>query len=314
MELKEKLKEGNKRAIARLISSFENETPEGINAMKELYKETGKAHIVGITGPPGAGKSTLTDKLVKELRKQNKRVGIIAVDPASPFTGGAILGDRIRMNDLSTDPGVFIRSMGTRGALGGLSKAVNGAVDILDMTGVDYVFIETVGVGQSEIDIVKTADTVVVVTVPGLGDDIQAIKSGIMEIGHVFAVNKFDRPGGPATVKEIENVLEDKAHEAYIPPVASVISLEDVGISTLLDYIVAHKDYLETHNLIEIERKAKIQSEILTLAKEALVKKITAIDAETNMVATLVEAVYSKENDPYTAAELLLEKVYHVNK
>lgn len=314
MELKERLKEGNKRAIARLISSFENEEPEGIKAMKELYKETGKAHIVGITGPPGAGKSTLTDKLVKELRKQNKRVGIIAVDPASPFTGGAILGDRIRMNDLSTDPGVFIRSMGTRGALGGLSKAVNGAVDILDMTGVDYVFIETVGVGQSEIDIVQTADTVVVVTVPGLGDDIQAIKSGIMEIGHVFAVNKFDRPGGPATVKEIENVLEDKAHEAYIPPVASVISLEDVGITTLLDYIVAHKDYLETHNLIEVERKAKIQSEILTLAKDALIKKIAAIDAETNIVAALVEAVYSKENDPYTAAELLLEEIHSIEK
>ena len=195
MNIEEGLLKGEKRACARLMTMIENNEKEAIDIIKNLYKHTGRAYVIGVTGPPGSGKSTITDRLTKELRKKNKKVGIIAIDPTSPFTGGSILGDRIRMKDLSLDKGVFIRSMGTRGSLGGMSKATWGAIKVLDIYGADYIFIETVGVGQSEIDIVKIAHTVLMVMVPNLGDDIQAIKAGIMEIADVFAINKADLGG-----------------------------------------------------------------------------------------------------------------------
>ena len=208
MNIEERLLQGDKRACARLISLLENNDEKAVDIIKRQYHKTGNAYVIGVTGSPGSGKSTLTDRLTKELRAEGKKVGILAVDPTSPFSGGAILGDRIRMSDLALDKDVFIRSMGTRGYLGGISKATWGAVKALDIYGCDYIFIETVGVGQSEVDIVKMADTVLMVMIPNMGDDIQAIKAGIMEIADVFAINKSDLDGADKTKLEIEMNLE----------------------------------------------------------------------------------------------------------
>ena len=308
MDLAERLLQGDKRAAARLISMAENHDPEAIEILKKLYQRTGKAHVIGITGPPGAGKSTLTDKLAKAIRAQGKTVGIIAVDPTSPFTGGSILGDRVRMNDLSTDPGVFIRSMGTRGHLGGLSKATQAAVKVLDIYGMDYIFIETVGVGQSEVDIAKNADTTLMVMVPGLGDDIQAIKAGIMEIGDVFAVNKSDRDGAKRTATEIEMMLDFNKTD-WRPPVQMVIAVDNKGVEELLGHIMDHMAHMKETGKLEKKRILNSKMEIIDLIQENLMRMILDKSSKEELINNLATEVAGRMADPYTAAETVLEEL-----
>lgn len=309
MDLGERLLNGDRRACARLITMLENNDNKAIDILRDLYKYSGNAYVIGVTGAPGSGKSTLTDKIVKEFRKKGKKIGILAIDPTSPFTGGAILGDRIRMNDLTLDKNVFIRSMGTRGALGGMSRATWGAVKVLDIFGMDYIFIETVGVGQSEIDIVKIADTVLMVMVPNLGDDIQAIKAGIMEIADVFAINKSDLEGADRTKLEIEMNLDLSEDKEYRPPVVKVSARQNKGIDDLIDKLMEHRRYLEDTGKIIERRKKNIKLEIMKLIEEELMSLIMDKAFRENLIEDLANDVIAKETDPYTAKERLIDLI-----
>jgi LAO/AO transport system kinase len=301
---------GRYRALAQAISLVEAGDPSVTTLLAELYKDTGRARILGITGSPGAGKSTLVAAMARHYRAQQKRVGIIAVDPTSPFTGGAILGDRIRMADLYTDRGVFIRSMATRGFLGGLAKATNDVVDILDAAGFDVVLVETVGVGQDEVEVVRTVQTNLVVLVPGMGDDIQAIKAGIMEIGDVFVVNKADRPGADKTVTEVTMMMSlVEEHGDWVPPIVKTVASKGEGIGDLDAAVVKHFDYLSASGELDRRNRDRVRIRIETHLKERFMERLIGGTVTREEYESLLEDVLRKKNNPHDAAEGVLGRV-----
>ncbi len=301
---------GKVRPLAQAITMVESHDPGAARLLAELYPETGRARIVGITGSPGAGKSTLVAAMARHYRAQEKRVGIIAVDPTSPFTGGAILGDRIRMADLYTNPGVFIRSMATRGFLGGLAKATNDVVDILDAAGFDVVLVETVGVGQDEVEVVRTVQTNVVVLVPGMGDDIQAIKAGIMEIGDIFVVNKADRPGADKTVTEVTMMMSlVEEHGDWVPPIVKTVASKSQGIDDLDAAIVKHHEYLAASGELDRRNRDRVRIRIETQLKERFMDRLIGGTIAREEYEELLEDVLRKRNNPHDAAEGVLGRV-----
>ncbi len=301
LDIAEELLKGNRLALSRAITAIENEYDEATEIMKKLYPHTGHAYVLGITGPPGAGKSTLSDKIAREYRAQGKTVGIIAVDPTSPFTGGAILGDRIRMNGLTLDEGVFIRSMGTRGSLGGLSHKTADAVKAMDAFGKDIIIVETVGVGQSEVDIVKAADTTMVVLIPGMGDDIQAIKAGILEIGDLYCINKSDLDGADKLVREINMMLDlDSLMTDWRPPITKVVASQNEGIAELLGTVDKHRTYIEGNGELAKRRTKRTRDEMLDILSSNIGSYIKSKIVDSGRLDGYVEQIKQHKTDPYT--------------
>lgn len=304
----DRLLKGDKRAAAKLISLVENEDEKAAEVLRELYQHTGKTHIVGITGPSGVGKSSLVFGLTKVIRERGKKVGIVAIDPTSRFTGGAILGDRIRMTELSTDEGVFMRSMGTRGHHGGIAKATTEAAMVLDAMGMDVVFVETVGAGQSQSMIWECVHTSVLVEMPGMGDEIQALKAGILEIGDIFVVNKADMEGADQLVKELESVAEYKAMEQdWKPPVHTTIATDSQGIEDVVNSIEKHLEYLKESGEYQKREEERAKGEFTRTVQDLLLKKAFSGEGSKKRFEELLREVMEKKTDPYTAAEKLLE-------
>jgi LAO/AO transport system kinase len=314
MSLAQQVLEGNIRSAARLMRDIDDCRPQAIDELKQLFSRTGNAYIIGITGPPGAGKSTLVDQLTASFRARGKKVGVVAIDPTSPFTGGAILGDRIRMNRHSCDEGVFIRSLATRGALGGLSRSTSDVALVMDALGMDIVIIETVGVGQDEVDIVKEAHTTCVVMVPGLGDDIQAIKAGILEIGDIFVVNKADRDGADRTARELSTMLEMRqaTEGAWNPQVMKTEAQRGTGIDELTDEILAHRDFLLSSGSIDDFLRERNQRHFMDVLRDTLFKKALAFMADNATLEQVVSDISERRTDPYSAVEDLVTKLMPV--
>jgi LAO/AO transport system kinase len=304
----ERLVAGQPRAVARAISKVEDGAEDAAELMGMVFPHTGRGTVIGITGAPGAGKSSLVDKLALQYRQQGERVGIIAVDPSSPFSGGAILGDRIRMQTLGLDESVFIRSMATRGNLGGLARATVDAVAILDAAGYERIIVETVGVGQDEVEIVKTADVSVVVLVPGMGDDIQAIKAGIMEIGDIFVINKADREGVLRTEKELEALLSLAMRpDAWQPPIVKTVATENKGITDLVGAIESYRQFQQKAASSIERRQAIARWRILELLRERLLAQTLQADSASERLDALAAEVAQKRRDPYSAVEEILK-------
>ncbi len=304
----DRLQSGDTRALARSISTVENRAPGWSDLLKAIFPQTGKGRVLGLTGAPGAGKSTLVDQLAKYYRKQNKTVGIIAVDPTSPYTGGAILGDRIRMQDHFSDPGIYIRSMATRGSLGGLARATADVATVLDASGRDLIMIETVGVGQDEVDIVRLADITIVILVPGMGDDVQSIKAGIMEIADIFVINKSDREGAERVEREIR-ALQSLAtrSDGWTPPIVKTVASEAVGIEELAAEVAKYESYLQTKNLVLQHHIENWQERLVEMLRDALLEKARDQLANGNGERYAAEVAEHK-TDPYTLVEEIVKR------
>lgn len=313
----EKVIAGDVRTVARLIRDIDDRIPEVREILKELYAYTGKAYVIGITGAPGVGKSTLVDQIVRHLRKKDKTVGVLAVDPTSPFSGGAILGDRVRMQRHSIDEGVFIRSLATRGYFGGLTQSTRSAIDVLDAMGKDYIIVETVGVGQDEVDVVKNSHTTVIVVIPGMGDDIQTMKAGILEVGDIFLVNKSDRDGADKTLSELRLMIQmdqKKYGEGkWKPPILKVEAAFDKGVAEALEEIENHRKYLaESTGGQNFERKKeKVRVELAEMVKGFLLQRVFSELTESGEFEKAVESIVEGKSDPYSACDdLVLSKIH----
>jgi LAO/AO transport system kinase len=307
-ELAEHLLAGEKRALARAISLVENDEPEGWALVREVYPKTGNASMVGFTGPPGVGKSTLIGALVKNARARDRDVAVLSIDPSSPFTKGALLGDRIRLSDHFLDPGVFIRSMASRGSLGGLSEATLQAALLMDASGKDDVFLETVGVGQAEVDIIDHADTVVLVLMPGSGDSIQALKAGVMEIPDVIVVNKADHPLADTMVREIRGVLSLGPKMSWRVPIVRTEASKGEGVEELVEKLREHREHIQAEGTLEERRRRNLRNEVMQLATLRLRRKLEESVREDESVAELFEQVVRRELDPASAAAKVLDR------
>ena len=312
----ERLLSGDRRALARMVMLIENEIPAARRYLAELHQYAGRAHIVGVTGAPGAGKSTLVTHLVRELRRRDAKVSVVAVDPTSPFTGGAILGDRIRMMELSGDPKVFIRSMASRGNLGGLAASTRDVVRAMDAAGYNPIIIETVGTGQAEVEVMRTAQTVLVTSAPGMGDDIQAIKAGILEIADIFVVTKADKPGADQTVAELAMLLSldstRRQHDKSLPywkiPVLKTAAIKDQGIVQVVDAIHHHHNYLVESSMLAQRAQRQVRSEVEALVLHAVINTLKAKTTQDEW-QKLVEEITSRKRDPYSVATELQAKI-----